>query len=313
MAFRLILKSLLCLSIIPFQVFCQAYILQNDNPIPFRKGNKWGYVNSNKEMVIPFKYDDAGILCDERAWVKKNGTYKYICKNGKAISTKTFSSASDFYNGTANATKGKQYFQIDKNGKVTEATINGYCGTMNARPSFWETFYFENRWGLIHSIIFREKNILKYVTLDSIPPIYDAINIGDGNWFTACKNGFWSLLNCEGNEVIPFKYSACYYHEKGHYAIVKENGKWGIVDTTGKFLIKIKYDEILGFFDSEGNPTNVAKVKIDKKWGFISKSGKEISKIAYYWIEDFKCGLSRVQINDKYGYIDINGIEYFED
>ena len=46
---------------------------------------------------------------------------------------------------------------------------------------------------------------------------------------------------------------------------------------------------------------------------FLNKGGKEIIYLKYDYAEDFRNGLARVETNDKYGYIDKNGTEYFED
>ncbi|EMS7459497.1 WG repeat-containing protein, partial [Campylobacter coli] len=51
-------------------------------------------------------------------------------------------------------------------------------------------------------------------------------------------------------------------------ASVGLNGKIGLIDKSGKFVIKPKFDSIRSF--REG----LAKVELNGKWGFIDKSGK---------------------------------------
>ena len=56
-----------------------------------------------------------------------------------------------------------------------------------------------------------------------------------------------------------------------------------------------------GFFDKSN------------KWGFIDKNGKVVIPLKYSGLYDFREGLARVVLNDKYGYIERDGTEYFED
>jgi len=50
--------------------------------IPYRKGDKWGFCDRNKKIIIPIKYDDAEDFLGELARVKLNGKWGYIDKNG---------------------------------------------------------------------------------------------------------------------------------------------------------------------------------------------------------------------------------------
>jgi len=54
-------------------------------------------------------------------------------------------------------------------------------------------------------------------------------------------------------------------------AIVKLNGKYGYIDTTGKVVIDIKYDK-LGYFNRNG----LAKVELNKELFYINKKGERV-------------------------------------
>ncbi|MGV8982954.1 WG repeat-containing protein [Clostridium sp.] len=55
-------------------------------------------------------------------------------------------------------------------------------------------------------------------------------------------------------------------------AVVRDHGKYGFIDKTGKILIKPEYDKAYDFSDG------IAKVYVDGKYRFIDKTGKTISK-----------------------------------
>ena len=47
----------------------------------------------------------------------------------------------------------------------------------------------------------------------------------------------------------------------------------------------------------------------NKLWGFIDKTGKQITPIHFLWVEDFKEGKAKVQLNGKEFHIDKTGKE----
>jgi len=51
--------------------------------IPYRKGDKWGFCDRNKKIVIPIKYDLVWPFSEGLAAVKLNGKLGYIDKEGK--------------------------------------------------------------------------------------------------------------------------------------------------------------------------------------------------------------------------------------
>ena len=87
-------------------------------------------------------------------------------------------------------------------------------------------------------------------------------------------------------------------------AWVKMNGKWGLIDKSGREVIPCKYDYARDF--SEG----LATVRINGKWGYIDKSGREVIPCKYNDVGNFSEGLAMVQMNGKYGYIDKEGNWY---
>jgi hypothetical protein len=82
---------------------------------------------------------------------------------------------------------------------------------------------------------------------------------------------------------------------------VKDHGKWGYMDKTGKMVIPPQYDIASGH--SEG----LAGVAIGKKWGFIDKTGKMVITPQFDKIAPFSNGLALVKIGGKWGYIDQTG------
>jgi hypothetical protein len=51
------------------------------------------------------------------------------------------------------------------------------------------------------------------------------------------------------------------------------------------------------------------RVIINDKWGFIDINGNEICKCKYDWVNNFCNGYALVYLKPYYGYINVNGIE----
>lgn len=94
---------------------------------------------------------------------------------------------------------------------------------------------------------------------------------------------------------------------------IREKGKTGYIDNTGKVVIKPQFD--YGEEFSEG----VAPVQIGEDWGYIDETGKIIVKPRFFEALSFKKGFARVGIYFKnhkivnntvgyYGYINKKGI-----
>ncbi len=93
---------------------------------------------------------------------------------------------------------------------------------------------------------------------------------------------------------------------------VKKDGKYGIIDLTGKILLPIEYDEIFGL---EGTK-NAIKVLKDGKYGIVGTLGETILKPEYSEIvglgKDSKSGFIVKLDNQKYGIVDFSGNQVLE-
>jgi hypothetical protein len=131
-----------------------------------------------------------------------------------------------------------------------------------------------------------------------------------------CTNEKWGF--CNGKEVtIPCKYDAvekfdCIYLEgtyngaKKHYARVKLNGKWGIIDGQGNMVLPCQYSSIGKMYH---NTTNLEVAK-DNLWGTVDvrNNFKIVIPFQYDELNIFGDGkTASIRLNGKNGYIDSIG------
>lgn len=91
-------------------------------------------------------------------------------------------------------------------------------------------------------------------------------------------------------------------------APVKLNGRYFYVDEKGNVALPVVHGVASVF--SEGRAVVVAD---DGKCGYIDTKGTTVVPALYEYAEEFSEGLARVELNGKFGYIDANGTQYWED
>lgn len=150
------------------------------------------------------------------------------------------------------------------------------------------------------------------------------------------QDGKWGLITMDGKISIPCIYDDIYEFDytktsrmegpyidfwdyKHEIAVVKKNGKWGLINTKGKVVADFIYED---FFIPQVHLffNDIATAKKDGLWGFLSKKGKNITPFVYeavrssylddpQFISTFSDGMAVVKKNGKWGAIDTKGNE----
>ena len=82
-------------------------------------------------------------------------------------------------------------------------------------------------------------------------------------------------INKEGNTIIPFKFTNAYDFNNYGIAIVEEDKKFGLIDTSGIYVIKPKYDSINPYKEER------AIYILNSKMGVLDGKGNEITEGIY--------------------------------
>ena len=70
--------------------------------IPYRKGDKWGFCNLKKAIVISVKYDEVGSFIEDVVRVKLNDKWGFIDTTGREITSIKYDWVEDFHNNSIN-------------------------------------------------------------------------------------------------------------------------------------------------------------------------------------------------------------------
>ena len=91
------------------------------------------------------------------------------------------------------------------------------------------------------------------------------------------------------------------YGEAEGLAIIKKDGKYGMVDVNGNLFIAYRYDSLLTF--SEG----FAAMMINKRWGYIDRLERIVIQPQFDWAGQFRNGHALFGKNGKTGVINQKG------
>ena len=116
-----------------------------------------------------------------------------------------------------------------------------------------------------------------------------------------CNNGKYGFINTKGKFIIKPIFDDVDVF-KNEISRVKYNGKWGFINLHGKTIIEPIYEEA-----SEFKNNNLSLIKYNGKWGFINLYGKTIIEPIYEEASEFKNNLSLIKYNGKWGMINLEG------
>lgn len=287
------------------------------------KFGKYGYIDENGEIIIPFQFEEAYPFSDGYARVADNsGKYGFIDKKGKQIIDYEYFTATDFINGIARVGK----FPDETAGLYSLKMINSYINKKGDLISGkWYTALGDFSEGLAWAA--------------EMVPDQQTRNIKD----------LYGYIDRKGTEVIPARFDAARDFSDGLAAIAIKQGtdslgdpvlKMGYIDTTGKIIIDCRFDygnmarpdypytEAFQFSEglaSAGKITGLrfSSIPVPKytdpkynvreigkpvfKFGYINEKGEMVIDYRFDYAGKFKNGTARVEIEEKEFYIDKKG------
>jgi hypothetical protein len=253
-------------------------LITTDNEINNKKlrgqrlNGKYGFIDENNKVVIPFQYDYAHRRFEEGlAVIGNNGKYGFMNEAGEIVIPLKYEFASSFRNGRAKIKKGGKYGFIDSTEKVIipikyEAINESRNSLMAVKKN--------GKWGFINKI----GNLV-------IPCQYEETGAFSEGFAAVRREYKWGFIDEKNNTIIPFKYDDASGFSEGLAAVAvnnKREGKlWGYMDTKGEIIIPFKYSRANYFSDGKARV-----LRVERWFGFqgeivnyyIDKKGKRISK-----------------------------------
>ena len=247
--------------------------------IPFELNGLWGYMNSEKKVIVEPQFDEAFLTFNLIGRIKKNGKFGYINNEGKIIVKPKYDYAEDFNHGVAKVQKGKDTHVINTEGKKNKVFY----------PTCGHHAHFSSPIIITDSLIASKRySYIQKMFLNSILQSTDSVYDIKADLFIIRKMNKFAMI--EGWKIF-----------RNIDSLIKN--------------IQYQYDSIKYFecCDNRGIKDHIG-IRKNERWGFcIFEIGLcRIIEPVYLGIEAFENDFARVEFEpNRFGYIDLQNKEYF--
>ncbi len=282
------------------------------------KDGKYGYIDNTGKVLIDFQFEKADIFSEGVAFVEKDGVKGFIEVSGK-FKFKTHNSeyfpieGLNYYHTCERFSNGlaKIYLDnwsrtfIDKDGNMVDdyayqsvldreiesniVTVDSQKGVTyynldtkkELEGEYFDTITFSEGYGAVVKYSSEKERQLTYILDKDFNIVAKDLEYNKFlNRFTRYNNSYVDVSIGYKNGYLVVGNG---YYEKNSYII-----KYGVIDTKGKEIISLTYDE-LGVYNDK-----MFAATINGKTGYIDINNKWIIKAIYNKASDFKNGIAIV-------------------
>lgn len=289
----------------------------DDNLYVFCENEKYGFMDSDGEIIIEPQFDIANDFCEGLAVVGKykhkdrgasgvsDYSYGYINTLGEFVIPYKYDVADDFHEGAAvvaETNQSKRFF-IDKTGKnlfdntyqVMQKFSNGYAPVSLETELLYESHFKVKKWTFIdktgnecgHDYTSVDEFIdeLTFVTENEVQKI---INTDFETVFELYKDAEYTLKNNLGS---------------GYFEVRKDD-KLGVINSKGDIIIDCIYNNI---WYNDGIFT-VRKDGVKNKFGYVYENGDIMLEPIYNLATEFSYGVAAIEVEaNNWSLINKNG------
>lgn len=291
------------------------------------KDGKVGFIDKQGQAAVPFRYDAAELFINGLAVVERGGLYGAVDRSGKVQVPFEYEELGDFVGELTFATKEEKVGYVNQKGKEV----------IDFKYDFGTTF----KNGFAKVAIDNMYGVVNTTGEEVIPLVHEYLDEFDNGMSRAKKDEKYGIYNTRGEVVVPFEYDNVGRLSEGRIAVIKsnrlgfvndtgkvvidlkfnvdsrnlrdvafrhgvvsvfQNGKYGLIDTTGAKVLPSMFDAIGG---AEGK---LIAVKKNRHWGYVNRANKLIIDYGYDYAADFIGHLSVVKKKERYGVIDTAGV-----
>lgn len=196
---------------------------------------------------------------------------------------------------------GEESVYFDKDGNVVFEKFN-FGNSFNEGVAFLNTPEY-----LTSFIMDKKGNIASTKDKGLFGVYWNQLNEGLFIYESFEKPGIVGFKDVKMNTVIEAKFQDARPFNQG-LAFVKNNGKWGVINEKGAYVIEPQFDDFkVEFKNYTVFHNDIAAVMKNGRWGYINKTGKTIIDFKYNDADIFHEGLASVKLEDKWGVINTSG------
>lgn len=262
--------------------------------------DKIAELHSNIEYSYFLNYDvyeEIGVYSSGLCPAKVDGKWGYVNEIGKRAVPYKYEKVGSFMEDVAPVTdeEGKTFFIDSSNNKRIDISAIGQVVDITSKVAGMFAANNGKTWD------FYDENCKKLFGG------FEAASSMGNQLAVVQKNGYWSIVDIQGQPVSEGKYIEILQDEKGivyrnGVLFVNIDGYYYLLNGNGEKVSNSKYEQAHIFYD-----TTYAAVKTSKGWTFIDALGNQVIKEYFDNARSFSNGYAAVQKNGKWGYINLEG------
>jgi len=288
----------------------------DENLLAYTKNEgKEFYINKEGKVIIPPEYGKLNLFSEGLLSVKKNGKYGFLDKSGKLVIPFSYDGTGFFSQGLCVVSKGGKYGLINKVGEIVIPIV--YESVKNSDADNIVIALQKGKWAFFNS----EGKQLSDFIYDNVFSGYN-LNIKPPSNLSAVttyfKNGAVLVLRDNKYEFLNEKLKPAFSNNKFdsatvfdtyQNAIVKNDGKYGMVRSSGVFKVPLNFDSV-EYFDNNHLSSEYYNAKKGNVYHIFNRELNEIGQSFEPIYNDFSIETSTLifrNLEHKYGMVNSRG------
>lgn len=285
-------------------------IVKNYKYFALYSDNKWGVINQDGEEVIKPSYQEMIVIPNNEKDVfictyninDETGTYETKAINSKheeILTEYEQVEALENIDENGNVWYEEKILKIKQNGKYG---LIDYNGKILLPAEYDEITVLE---GIENSIIIKKDGKLGLAndngTIIVEVNYLDIKNLGDtykNGYITVSEDGKYGVISTTKKQILKNEYEEIMQIYLDEYFVIKKDGKPKLIDSKGNIILEDGFDEIKGITSN-----GIIFVK-DNLYGEMNTSGEITIEAKYQDLKETQNGIYIAKQNDKYGIID---------
>lgn len=319
---------------------CSSLTNEGEERWSVRRNGKMGIVKVGEadgsfrvETIVPCEYDQVQTINDDEYYFVTNGPlHGLLSWDGKTIISCEYNDIDlNKYEGLFSVKRNGQKGLMSRTGEESVPCVFDDCGVIDEH-FLWTRK--DNTYGIyssegekvqpckFNSFFIYEGKKKKEVSLSDFAQLDrrqhpDLYAVFSGKVGTLDSKKFTTKLPCAYDYLSDFTARTRMKITNGELtrlAVCRLNGKYGIVNSEGKQIQPICFDELRkDEADSSSkelpdmNSARDLHVRIGDKWGILTADGEQLAEVKFDSVGVFHDGLAVVKAAERYGYIDQSG------
>lgn len=290
----------------------------------FKLDGRWGMFSNEGRILRNPDYDTVYMASQAHFILVKDSKYGLMDTRGVTILEPTYDEIGNYGDGLFPYRQGNQYGYINLIGKIyiapeyemalpfnhKQAIVakNGNFGVIDMHRKIIVPFVYKSvRQHAYHPYYILTKHDNSEIIADrsgkEVSPVFKKVYADSGNIIRVATNEGIRFWNMKTFSFLPDSFSDAEHFLDG-YAVIKKNGKKGLVDERGQIRIPANYLDIDYYW-----LTNllVFKTQTTDGLGLITPEGKPILKNIFQQIHPAGSGILKVRTNDLFGLYKLDG------